>query len=325
MCDRILGVVAVNESGRTTTTAEEMMARREFMGRSAAEAAIKACEELGISRSQLHYEGVSDSGEGLARQVIIAVDAEPGERASVPSAGSVEASEQPKREGARRDFARRESAGGRRRDRDRERGAPRREGARTRGRRSRSHETESDGGIDALLHLDSTPAEPPAVRPAVEGEPSPTAKRAADVLAEILKLLSMHVEGVRVEDGEEEVQFDLRGEDEKRIIGKKGDALLALQFVVNRMISREDSVEKRVILDAAGYRERRRSALADLAKRLAARALQEHKVVRLSPMSAHDRRIFHITLQDTAGISTRSEGSGLYRKLLIIPSEAEAR
>ena len=65
----------------------------------------------------------------------------------------------------------------------------------------------------------------------------------------------------------------------------------------------------------------RRDALADLAKKLAERAMQEQKVVRLSPMSAHDRRVFHLTLKEMDGVNTRSEGEGLYRNLLIIPSQ----
>ena len=96
--------------------------------------------------------------------------------------------------------------------------------------------------------------------------------------------------------------------------------LLPLQFLVNRMVDRsEDEGEQHIVLDAAGYRHRRRSALAELATKLAERAKEEGKVVRLSPMSAHDRRIFHITLQQLDGISTRSQGGGLYRPLLIIP------
>jgi len=330
------------------------MGRREFTGRSAAEAAIKACEELGTSRSQLKYDIVSDTGAGLERRVVIGVDAD--QAAAAPAQDQdynreeshrEPRDEQPDRDrpprsdgdrggggdrggrGARgggdrggRSFGGR--GGGDRGDRGGRGGGRGRDGGQSRGpHRPRTNENEADGGIDALLNLETAPTEPVVARPALETEASSTGKRGADVLAEVLKLMSMQVAAVRVDDGEEEVQFDLRGADEQRIIGKKGDGLLALQFIVNRMISREDTAEKRVVLDAAGYRERRRAALADLAKRLAARAMQEHKVVRLSPMSAHDRRIFHITLQDTAGVSTRSEGNGLYRKLLIIPAEAE--
>jgi spoIIIJ-associated protein len=126
-----------------------------------------------------------------------------------------------------------------------------------------------------------------------------------------------------VEDGEAEIHFDLSGEDAPRVIGNKGEALLALQFLTNRIITRQTSGDAHIVLDAADYRNRRREALAQLAERLASRAVDEEKVVRLSPMSAHDRRIFHITLQDNESVTTRSEGDGLYRPLLIIPASEE--
>ena len=87
------------------------------------------------------------------------------------------------------------------------------------------------------------------------------------------------------------------------------------------MVSRSLEGDQVIVLDAANYRSRRRDALASLAKRLADRAVEEGKVVRLSPMSAHDRRVFHLTLKEVEDVDTRSEGDGLYRSLLIIPSE----
>ena len=170
-----------------------------------------------------------------------------------------------------------------------------------------------------LLRLESSP---PVSRRADIEPRSPRAKRTVPVVADLLRLMGMKLTAHLVADDEAEMHLDLVGADEARIIGKKGEVLLALQFVVNRIINRgEDDGEQVVVLDAGGYRERRRQALQELAKRLASRALEERKAVRLSPMSAHDRRIFHMTLKEIAGVETRSEGDGLYRNLLIIPSE----
>lgn len=142
------------------------------------------------------------------------------------------------------------------------------------------------------------------------------------MVEDLVRLLGMKLAPHLVSDDEAEMHIDLVGADEARMIGKKGEVLLALQFVVNRIISRgEEEGEQVVVLDAGGYRERRRSALQQLAKRLAERAMQERKAVRLSPMSAHDRRVFHMTLKEIEGVTTRSEGDGLFRNLLIIPSE----
>ena len=134
--------------------------------------------------------------------------------------------------------------------------------------------------------------------------------------------MGMAADAVLVSENEAEVHVHLYGEDASRIIGKKGEVLLALQFVVNRILSRgEDEGEQVVVLDAGGYRERRQKALEELAKTLAERSVEVRKAVRLSPMSAHDRRIFHMVLKDIASVGTRSEGDGLYRHLLIIPAE----
>ena len=79
------------------------------------------------------------------------------------------------------------------------------------------------------------------------------------------------------------------------------------------------------MLDAADYRGRRKSALEDLAVNLAKKAEKNSKIVKLSPMSSHDRRVVHQALNDFKGVSTKSEGEGVFRHLLIIPSGYEQR
>ncbi|MEM6558570.1 MAG: R3H domain-containing nucleic acid-binding protein [Myxococcota bacterium] len=333
------------------------MARETFEGRSAAEAAIKACERLGVSRSQLKYDVVSEDGEGLDRRVVIAVDvtAAPSP-ASMPTADEiddddfVDDEEPPRRDEVpdRADRGDRGSRGGARgrggrsrrgrsgngretrsrrgrgdRDRDsRDRG---RNSGRGRSRRGQTRRGPDDEGIDALLNLEVLPPEDYEPRAAVDSDPSPRGALALTVIAELLQHLGFEMEKFRVQDDEEEIHFDLRGDSLEKLIGKKGEPLLALQFLVNRIVDRgEEEGEQHIVLDAAGYRHRRRTALAELATKLAERAKEEGKVVRLSPMSAHDRRIFHITLQELDGISTRSQGGGLYRPLLIIPDVEDA-
>jgi len=180
---------------------------------------------------------------------------------------------------------------------------------------------EADDGFEALLRIDDFP-ETGTLRPEITGDLSGKATQAKTVLNEVLKRMHFDAAGIIVQDDGEEIHLDIRGPDAKKVIGKKGEPLLSLQFLVNRMVSREnESAEPVVVLDVAGYRERRRAALADLAKKLAERAVAEHKVVKLSPMSAHDRRVFHLTLTQLGGVTTQSEGEGLFRRLLIVPAE----
>lgn len=341
------------------------MPRQEFRGRSAAEAAIKACEALGVSRAALKYEVTSESGEGLSRVVVISVDAPEKterapreERAPRPAApraetssdevgeddgqeqmlgdrdgGSSERSGGGERREARGDRGgdrgdrRRGRRGGRGRGGDRDRGGDRggrgERGGRDRNRGPR-YGAQDDDGIESLLNMNTVPASDVPERPEVTAVLSARAQRAKTALEEMVKRMGVGLAVRVVQDEQDEIHFDLRGDDTSRIIGKKGEALLSLQFLLNRIVARDEDGEQHVVLDAAGYRHRRRAALADLARRLATRAVAERKVVRLSPMSAHDRRIFHITLQEMEGVSTRSQGDGLYRPLLIIPQDDEA-
>lgn len=329
------------------------MTTQKYEGRSAAEAAINACDELNVSRSALRYEVVSETGEGLDKVVEISVDidasaaADADRPASPPRQREDEGESSAGNERGGRDRGERSSRGrssggrggrgggrGGRGGGGGGRGGGR--GGRGGGRGGRggrggergdrggasNYQQEDDGGLEAMLNVSILPAEPMPERPEVTGDVCERAQVAREVVAEMLEQMGLNLTARLVEDGEE-IQFDINGDDAARIIGKKGEALLALQFLTNRIVTRRVEGDQHVVLDAAGYRRRRRDALVDLATKLTARAKEERKVVRLSPMSAHDRRVFHVTLAEIDGVSTRSEGSGLFRPLLIIPEEDE--
>lgn len=142
--------------------------------------------------------------------------------------------------------------------------------------------------------------------------------QAKQALADILERMGLEVE---IEGEEQDEQIDLRvhGEDAAGLVGKKGRTLDALQFLVNKIVSRRVVDHKLVVLDADRYRERREASLLQLAERLGDKALDEGKIIRLNPMSARDRRVIHMALRDVSGLSTRSEGDGEDRRLLIVP------
>ena len=285
--------------------------QREYEGRSVAEAAIKACEDLGITRSQLPYKVLSEKGEGLERWVTIAVDVTALGTKGKDTSPSPEESVGDDRRGKRR----RES--GRGRGRDREHREPR-----SRRDERPQRKFERDKSVDELLNLPQAD-DKAGSRSALQGELSPGMAKAVEVAAELVKRMGFALEARATEEDEGELHVDFVGEDAQKVIGKTGDVLLALQVLVNRMISRGGDADQVVVLDAAGYRARRKQALEDLAMRLAERAVEEGKAVRLSPISAHDRRIIHMVLKDHQRVSTRSEGEGLFRKMLIIPLELD--
>ncbi|MYC29624.1 MAG: KH domain-containing protein [Chloroflexi bacterium] len=113
--------------------------------------------------------------------------------------------------------------------------------------------------------------------------------------------------------------IDIAGEDSGLLIGRRGQTLQSLQFVVNMIIRKEFGESARVVLDVERYRQRREASLRDMASKVADRVQQTGRSITLEPMSAADRRIIHISLADREGISTESIGFGDDRKVSIIP------
>jgi len=121
------------------------------------------------------------------------------------------------------------------------------------------------------------------------------------------------------------VQLAVSGDSGGLLIGRRGQTLDALEYIVNRIVGREDGVSGRVMIDVEHYRERRFEHLTQLARRLAEKAKRTGRSVTLNPMSAQERRVVHLALQNDAAISTRSQGEGHYRKVVILPAERSRR
>jgi spoIIIJ-associated protein len=165
---------------------------------------------------------------------------------------------------------------------------------------------------------DRSPSRAPA--PALEVDAA-TLQRARDVLAEIVRLAGSDgtVEIARDHDG---VRLVITGDPSGVLIGRRGQALDALEYVVNRILAHGDESSSRVAVDLEGYRQRRQQSLEELARRVAERARRRGKPVTLDPMSPRDRRIVHLALQDDPTLTTRSAGTGFYRKVIIVPAAA---
>ena len=112
--------------------------------------------------------------------------------------------------------------------------------------------------------------------------------------------------------------IDLSGEDSGLLIGRRGQTLQALQFLVN-LIVRKQFEGVRVVLDVENYRQRRESQLKDMAEKVAERVAQTNRSITLEPMPPADRRIIHTSLTDHASVSTESTGEGEGRKVTIMP------
>jgi spoIIIJ-associated protein len=152
-------------------------------------------------------------------------------------------------------------------------------------------------------------------------EVSALTEKARSALAEILRQMGV---AATIEPKEPtssgEIVLEIKADDSGLLIGRKGQTLEALQYLVGRIAGeRQGSDATHIVIDIENYRERRRKSLEDMALRLGEKAKRQRKTVTVDALSAADRRIIHAVLQDDPWVTTKSLGQGSYRRLLIIP------
>jgi spoIIIJ-associated protein len=162
-------------------------------------------------------------------------------------------------------------------------------------------------------------AEAPAARPDAQ-EDSPLAAEARELVARIMD--GIGVPGrVDVEEDAETITLSCVGPDLGIFIGRHGQTIDAVQYLANAvMYRRHPDDRKEVVVDAAGYRVRRRASLEALAVRSAERALSDGEPVELEPMTAIERKVVHVRLKEFDGVETSSEGTEPNRFVVVRPS-----
>lgn len=148
-----------------------------------------------------------------------------------------------------------------------------------------------------------------------------------DILAEtfmkkVFKEMDLEVE-LNVNFNEEEMTMDIEmtGPNMGVLIGKRGQTLDSLQYLVSLVVNRESEQYIRIKLDTENYRERRKQTLENLAKNLANKVKKTGRKFTLEPMNPYERRIIHFTLQNNKFVETHSEGEEPYRKVIIVPNK----
>jgi len=126
--------------------------------------------------------------------------------------------------------------------------------------------------------------------------------------------IGVHIE---VHSDEEYVHVDVTGQEAGILIGHHGQTLDALQYLCNLAAARADENGPRVLLDVEGYRKRRTQTLTSLATRLAERVARTGESAALEPMSAQERRVIHLALQDNPEVYTTSDGEDPFRRVVI--------
>jgi len=117
------------------------------------------------------------------------------------------------------------------------------------------------------------------------------------------------------------ISLAIEGDTSGLLIGRKGKTLDAIQFLINKIVSKKLDRKVRVVVDSENYRQRRIESLTQLAHKLGEKAKKAKKAVSTSPLNPHDRRIVHLALKKENGLDTRSRGEGLLKKVIIIPKK----
>lgn len=158
--------------------------------------------------------------------------------------------------------------------------------------------------------------------PAKTGDLTQTAKEVLEALLDHMGIagrVELADQAPQTEMGEDAVALNVAGDDLGLLIGRRGETLRDLQFLVRLIVSRRVQKWPNVVVDVEYYKARREKLLMDLARRMAEKVRLSGEPVTLEPMPPHERRIIHLTLRDYPGVFTESTGEGQGRKVMILP------
>jgi spoIIIJ-associated protein len=168
----------------------------------------------------------------------------------------------------------------------------------------------------AAAAAEKAPADPRAIAALTE-----------EILAELLDYMDLPsdvvIDRAELDDGLPSIELSIHGEFGGILIGRHGETLSAIQFLLGLMTSRRAGRRVRVVVDVEGYRDRREKLLRDMALRAADRAQRYRQPIFMDPMLPAERRVVHMTLAEHSGVSTHSIGEGDNRRVVVSPRQAQ--
>jgi len=169
-----------------------------------------------------------------------------------------------------------------------------------------------DEGSNGFLGIGSKPA---VIKACVKGSVEDVAKT---FLNDVFQAMDITVVvNVFYDEAEKNMNIDLAGDEMGILIGKRGQTLDSLQYLVSLVVNKESEDYIRVKVDTENYRQRRKETLENLAKNIAYKVKRTKKSVSLEPMNPYERRIIHSALQNDRYVTTYSEGEEPYRRVIV--------
>ena len=151
----------------------------------------------------------------------------------------------------------------------------------------------------------------------VEFDKDSVKKKLESFLDDFIKNLPKNNLTYKVEFEENNVLVDINGDDTGYLIGYRGETLNSLQNILTNVVSKDLNFKVKVLLNIGGYRQKREKDLENLAMKIAGSVIKSRKSITLEPMSAYERKIIHLKLQDNDKVETHSVGEEPYRKVVV--------
>ena len=165
-----------------------------------------------------------------------------------------------------------------------------------------------------------SPAQNSGAKPAVikARVKSSVADKAKDFLRDVFDAMDLTVViDLKYDEENRNIEIDLKGDDMGVLIGKRGQTLDSLQYLVSLVVNKDVEEYIRVKVDTEDYRKRRKETLENLAKNIAYKVKRTKRPVSLEPMNPYERRIIHSALQGDKYVTTHSEGDEPYRRVVV--------
>jgi spoIIIJ-associated protein len=168
-----------------------------------------------------------------------------------------------------------------------------------------------------LAVADAVAAPAPSLEP--RADESDAARRARELVTRVTGAIGVRC-AIEVVEDDEAVTVSCSGGELGLLIGKHGHTIDALQYLANAIAARSEDERKPVVVDAAGYRDRRRQTVEGLAVRAAERVVSTGDPAALEPMTPIERKLVHERLKEYPGVGTESEGTEPHRYVVVLPA-----